>query len=300
MNTRVQVEHCVTEEVTGIDIVREQIRIAAGEPLSIAQQDVVLRGHAIECRINAEDASKNFAPAPGTVTAYREPSGPGVRVDSGVVAGSEVTPLYDPMVAKLIVRDVDRESATRRMLRALAEFELDGVRSLLPFHRAILGSEQWARAETCRDLIEDRAWLKSLAVPAPAKGDGAAPEPAARDYVVEVGGKRFEVKVHGETAPAPVVLDGAGARPSPRRERRAGAGAGTGGDELHSPLQGNIFKVLVEKGATVEEGALVCIIEAMKMENEIEAHKAGVIADLPIAEGAPVSSGDLLAVIRSV
>ena len=119
MNTRVQVEHCVTEEVTGIDIVREQIRIAAGEPLSIAQEDVVLRGHAIECRINAEDASKNFAPAPGTVTAYREPSGPGVRVDSGVLAGSEITPLYDPMVAKLIVRDVDRESATRRMLRAL-------------------------------------------------------------------------------------------------------------------------------------------------------------------------------------
>jgi acetyl-CoA/propionyl-CoA carboxylase biotin carboxyl carrier protein len=299
MNTRVQVEHCVTEEVTGIDIVREQIHIAAGEPLSVAQQDVVLRGHAIECRINAEDAARNFAPAPGTVTAYREPSGPGVRVDSGVLAGSEITPLYDPMVAKLIVRDVDRQSATRRMLRALAEFELDGVRSLLPFHRAILGSEQWARAETCRDLIEDRAWLKSLAVPAPAKGDGDAPEPAARDYVVEVGGKRFEVKVHGETAPAPVVLDGA-ARPSPRRERRAGAGSQTGGDELHSPLQGNIFKVLVETGATVEAGALVCIIEAMKMENEITAHKAGVIADLPIAEGAPVSSGDLLAVIRSV
>jgi acetyl-CoA/propionyl-CoA/long-chain acyl-CoA carboxylase, biotin carboxylase, biotin carboxyl carrier protein len=300
MNTRVQVEHCVTEEVTGLDIVREQIRIAAGEPLSIAQADVVLRGHAIECRINAEDASRNFAPAPGTVTAYREPSGPGVRVDSGVLAGSEITPLYDPMVAKLIVRDVDRESATRRMLRALGEFKLEGVRSLIPFHRAILASEQWARAETCRDLIEDRAWLKSLAVPAPAKSDGAATEAAARDYVVEVGGKRFEVKVHGETAAVPVVLDGAAARPSPRRERRARAGSGSAGDELHSPLQGNIFKVLVKKGATVEEGALVCIIEAMKMENEIAAHKAGVIADLPIAEGAPVSSGDLLAVIRSV
>src|ERR671928_116292 len=119
MNTRVQVEHCVTEEVTGIDIVREQIRIAAGEPLSIAQEDVVLRGHAIECRINAEDASKNFAPAPGTVTHYREPSGPGVRVDSGVISGTEITPLYDPMVAKLIVWDADREHATRRMLRAL-------------------------------------------------------------------------------------------------------------------------------------------------------------------------------------
>jgi acetyl-CoA/propionyl-CoA carboxylase biotin carboxyl carrier protein len=302
MNTRVQVEHCVTEEVTGIDIVREQIRIAAGEPLSIAQEDVVLRGHAIECRINAEDASKNFAPAPGTVTAYREPSGPGVRVDSGVLSGSEITPLYDPMVAKLIVRDVDRESATRRMLRALAEFELEGVRSLIPFHLAIMASEQWARAETCRDLIEDRAWLKSLATSKPEKRDEEAPELVARDYVVEVGGKRFDVKVHGEAGAAPTaaaaVVDGA-ARPTPRRERRGGGGAAGGGDELHSPLQGNVFKVLVDKGAKVEEGALVCIIEAMKMENEIAAHKAGVIADLPIAEGAAVSSGDLLAVIRS-
>jgi acetyl-CoA/propionyl-CoA/long-chain acyl-CoA carboxylase, biotin carboxylase, biotin carboxyl carrier protein len=299
MNTRVQVEHCVTEEVTGIDIVREQICIAAGEPLSIAQEDVVLRGHAIECRINAEDASKNFAPAPGTVTAYREPSGPGVRVDSGVLAGSEITPLYDPMVAKLIVRDVDRESATRRMLRALAEFELEGVRSLLPFHLAILASEQWAKAETCRDLIEDRDWLKSLAAPKPEKRDDEAPEVVARDYVVEVGGKRFDVKVHGEASAVPTAaLDGA-ARPAPRRGARGGGGVSGGGDELHSPLQGNVFKVLVDKGAKVEEGALVCIIEAMKMENEIAAHKAGVIEDLPIAEGAAVSSGDLLAVIRS-
>jgi acetyl-CoA/propionyl-CoA carboxylase biotin carboxyl carrier protein len=301
MNTRVQVEHCVTEEVTGIDIVREQIRIAAGEPLSVAQEDVVLRGHAIECRINAEDAAKNFAPAPGTVTGYREPSGPGVRVDSGVLAGSEITPLYDPMVAKLIVRDVDRESATRRMARALEEFEIDGVRTLLPFHKAIMASEQWAKAETCRDLIEDRKWLKSLAVPAPAKPDEDAAEVVARDYVVEVGGKRFDVKVHGEALGAAVTANGAAgaARPAPRRERRSGGAAGAGGDELHSPLQGNIFKVLVDKGAKVEEGALVCIIEAMKMENEITAHKAGVIADLPIAEGAAVSSGDLLAVIKS-
>src|SRR4051812_36117267 len=209
MNTRVQVEHCVTEEVTGIDIVREQILIAAGEPLSIAQEDVVLRGHAIECRINAEDASKNFAPAPGTVTGYREPSGPGVRVDSGVQAGSEITPLYDPMVAKLIVPAAARRGAPRRMLRALSEFELGGVRSLIPFHQAILASEQWARAETCRDLIEDRAWLKSLAVPPPAKIQEEAPELVARDYVVEVGGKRFDVKVHGEAMAAAAATDGA-------------------------------------------------------------------------------------------
>jgi acetyl-CoA/propionyl-CoA carboxylase, biotin carboxylase, biotin carboxyl carrier protein len=163
-----------------------------------------------------------------------------------------------------------------------------------------MASEQWAKAQTCRDLIEDKAWLKSLAVAPPPKPDENGAEVVARDYVVEVGGKRFDVKVHGEAmASAAPAVDGAGARPAPRRERRAGGGGGGGSDELHSPLQGNIFKVLVDKGAKVEEGALVCIIEAMKMENEITAHKAGVIADLPIAEGAAVSSGDLLAVIKS-
>src|SRR3954465_10662187 len=175
MNTRVQVEHCVTEATTGIDIVREQIRIAAGEELSIKQQDVDLRGWAIECRINAEAADRNFAPAPGTVTHYREPSGPGVRVDSGVTSGSEITPLYDPMVAKLIVWDADRALATKRMLRALKEFEVDGVTTLMPFHKAIMASDQWKNAETCRDLIEDQEWLKSLPQPAPEpaqEGDG--------------------------------------------------------------------------------------------------------------------------------
>ncbi|MDX6674835.1 MAG: acetyl-CoA/propionyl-CoA carboxylase, biotin carboxylase, biotin carboxyl carrier protein, partial [Solirubrobacteraceae bacterium] len=156
MNTRVQVEHCVTEMTTGVDIVREQVRIAAGEPLSFSQEDVVLRGHAIECRINAEDAAKNFAPAPGRIGDYREPAGPGVRVDSGVLAGSEVTPMYDPMVAKLIVWDVDRDAATRRMLRALTEYEITELRTLIPFHQALLATEQWARGETCRDLLEDK------------------------------------------------------------------------------------------------------------------------------------------------
>src|SRR5450432_1603412 len=167
MNTRVQVEHCVTEMVTGIDIVKEGIRVAAGEPLSIGQDDVVLRGHAIECRINAEDASKNFAPAPGTIGDYREPTGPGVRVDSGVGPGSEISPMYDPMVAKLIVWDADREQATARMLRALGEYEIGGLRTLIPFHTALLKTEQWQRGETCRDLIEDRKWLKELAFPPP-------------------------------------------------------------------------------------------------------------------------------------
>jgi acetyl-CoA/propionyl-CoA carboxylase biotin carboxyl carrier protein len=301
MNTRVQVEHCVTEEVSGIDIVREQILIAAGEPLSFTQDDVVLRGHAIECRINAEDAAKNFAPAPGTITRYREPAGPGVRVDSGVLEGSEISPLYDPMVAKLIVRDSDRERATQRMLRALEEFEVEGVTTLIPFHKAIMASEQWARAETCRDLIGDRAWLKLLAQPKPAKpaDDDDAPELVERSYTVEVSGKRFDVTVHGEASAA--QANGAvpaAARKPQRRERSAAGGAGGGGDELVSPLQGNLWKLLVEKGAEVKKGQLICIVEAMKMENEIAAHKAGTVEELPVSEGAAVKSGDTLAVIK--
>ena len=302
MNTRVQVEHCVTEETTRVDIVKEQIRIAAGEPLSLAQEDVQLVGHAIECRINAENAAKNFAPAPGKLTSYREPSGPGVRVDSGVTAGDEITPLYDPMVAKLIVWDVDREAATQRMLRALGEFEVGGVTTLMPFHKAIMASEQWARGETCRDLIEDKAWLKSLAEPKPqAPADDDEPPKAERTYTVEVSGKRFDVKVVGE-AFAPVANGaGAAAAPAARKPARSGrkGGGGASGDTLVAPLQGNMWKVLVEKGQTVEEGQLVCIIEAMKMENEITAHKSGVIEDLAVKEGEAVSSGATIAVIRS-
>jgi acetyl-CoA/propionyl-CoA carboxylase, biotin carboxylase, biotin carboxyl carrier protein len=302
MNTRVQVEHCVTEEVTGVDIVREQILIAAGEKLAFGQDDIRWHGHAIECRINAEDAAKNFAPAPGTVTSYVEPSGPGVRVDSGVRAGSEITPLYDPMVAKLIVWDADRETATRRMLRALKEFEIEGVRTLIPFHKAIMASEQWGNAETCRDLIEDKEWLKTLEQPKPAPPPEEEDDTVEREYVVEVSGKRFDVKVRGDAPPvlaSPGNGGAAAARPAPKRERRAAGGGGGGGDTLSSPLQGNVFKVLVEQGADVEEGALICIIEAMKMENEITAHKAGKVAELPISEGDAVKSGDTLAVITS-
>jgi acetyl-CoA/propionyl-CoA carboxylase, biotin carboxylase, biotin carboxyl carrier protein len=299
MNTRVQVEHCVTEETTGVDIVREQILVAAGEELSFVQEDIRLHGHAIECRINAEDASKNFAPAPGTVAHYREPSGPGVRVDSGVISGTEITPLYDPMVAKLIVWDADRERATRRMLRALEEYEVEGVKTLIPFHKAIMASKQWADGETCRDLIEDKDWLKQLAFDAvPASDDDDGPELEERTYTVEVSGKRFDVVVHGEALAAAAPANGAVARSAPRRERKSGGGGG-GGDTLASPLQGNVWKVLVEQGADVEEGALVCIIEAMKMENEIFAHKAGTIAELAVQEGGAVKSGDPIAVIKS-
>ncbi len=297
MNTRVQVEHCVTEMVTGIDIVREQILVAAGEALSISQEDVELRGHAIECRINAEAAHKKFAPAPGAITSYREPAGPGVRVDSGVEAGSEVTPMYDPMVAKLIVWDVDREHSTRRMLRALGEYEVGGLTTLIPFHSAILATDQWAQGETCRDLVEDRDWLKSTA---PEQAEAAPAEDAevvARDYKVEVSGKLFDVKVIGEPAGGGAAPAGGGRRP-PKRERSSSTSASASSESLPSPLQGTVLKVAVEQGASVEEGDLVCVIEAMKMENEITAHRSGKVTALNASEGAAVSSGDVLAVIE--
>jgi acetyl-CoA/propionyl-CoA carboxylase biotin carboxyl carrier protein len=300
MNTRVQVEHCVTEMISGIDIVREQILVAAGEPLSIAQEDVELRGWSIECRINAEAAHKNFTPAPGPIDdSYREPSGPGVRVDSGVEGGGEVTPMYDPMVAKLIVWDVDREKATKRMLRALGEYDSGGLTTLIPFHEAILATEQWDRGETCRDLMEDRDWLK-LTAPA----DAAPPEPSeegaemvTRDYKVEVSGKLFDVKVIGE-AGAGGAAPAAGGKKPPKRERKAGGGAAASSESLPSPLQGTVFKVNVEQGAEVAEGDLICVIEAMKMENEITAHRAGKVTSLNVEVGAAVNAGDILAVIE--
>jgi acetyl-CoA/propionyl-CoA carboxylase, biotin carboxylase, biotin carboxyl carrier protein len=302
MNTRVQVEHCVTELVTGFDIVREQVRIAAGEKLSITQEEVELRGHAIECRINAEAAHKNFAPAPGRITTYREPAGPGVRVDSGVEAGSEVTPMYDPMFAKLIVWDLDREKATARMLRALGEYEIGGITTLVPFHQALLATKQWANGETCRDLTEDPDWLKSLApesAPAPGSEEAEADGKAERSYQVEVGGKLFDVKVIGEAAPATAAAStGAGLRKPPRRERGGGASTSGASEDLTSPLQGTILRVAVEQGAEVSEGDLICVIEAMKMENEITAHRAGKVTELPISDGASVNTGDLLAKIE--
>jgi acetyl-CoA/propionyl-CoA carboxylase, biotin carboxylase, biotin carboxyl carrier protein len=306
MNTRVQVEHCVTEMTTGIDIVKEGIRAAAGEPLAYAQEDIKLRGHAIECRINAEDASKNFAPAPGKIGRYLEPSGPGVRVDSGVEEGGEVSPMYDPMVAKLIVWDADREQATQRMLRALDEYEIEGLKTLIPFHKALLATEDWKRGSTCKDLLEDKKWLKTLAFekpPAPVEGAEDEQEKVEQTYSVEVSGKRFDVRVVGP----PFAGGGGGAASNgaapgakaPKRSARKSSSAGGGADVLPSPLQGNMWKVLVKQGDAVEEGQLLCIIEAMKMENEITAHKAGTIAELPIVEGEPIQAGAPIATIVS-
>ncbi len=275
MNTRVQVEHCVTEMVTGIDIVREQIKIAAGEPLAFKQEDIEIRGHAIECRINAEDASKNFAPAPGKIGSYIEPSGPGVRVDSGAEEGYEVLPLYDPMIAKLIVWDVDREASTRRMIRALHEYEIGGLKTLIPFHLALLDTDQWRAGETCRDLVEDKKWLKELAFdkpPAPARGGRGGAEGRAQ---LRRGGVRQALRREGDrrrpSRPTARRPRRGRRRPSRRSAASARRAAAARPASSCSPIQGTVLKVEVEKGAEVEEGALICVIEAMKMENEITA-----------------------------
>lgn len=305
MNTRVQVEHCVTEEVTGVDIVKEGIRVAAGQPLSIRQEDVLMRGHSIECRINFEDAGKNFAPAPGKIGnypgAYVEPSGPGIRVDSGVTIGSEISPLYDPMAAKLIVWAENREEATKRMIRALHEYKIDAT-TLIPFHVGLLESQQWMDGETCKDLTEDKGWLKQFAAPKapkPAEGEEEV-EKVTKSYTVEVSGKRYDVKVEGEAAGFAAAGGGAGgaAKKAPKRGERSGGGGGANSEELTSPLQGSVFKITTEVGAEVKEGDVLFIIEAMKMENEIAAHRDGKVESIAVKETDAVTAGDTLAIIK--
>jgi acetyl-CoA/propionyl-CoA carboxylase, biotin carboxylase, biotin carboxyl carrier protein len=292
MNTRIQVEHTVTEMVTGVDLVREQIRVALGEPLSLTQDEVELRGHAIECRINAEDVSRGFLPSPGLVTAYREPSGPGVRVDSGVAAGNEVSGVYDPMIAKLIVVGADREHARRRMLRALDEFVIEGPATLLGFHRALLSHDCFIRGETCEGLVEsEELAARAAELDAPRLGSGAAgAEGAARVRVVEVDGRRFEVRV---VEPEPPWAAAARAR----RERVRAHGVGGGHDAVVAPMQGTVLSVAVAEGDEVEAGQLICIVEAMKMENEVHAHRAGTVTQLSVQPGRPVGTGEVICVL---
>jgi acetyl-CoA/propionyl-CoA carboxylase biotin carboxyl carrier protein len=208
--------------------------------------------------------------------------------------------MYDPMVAKLIVWDVDRDHATRRMLRALDEYEIGGLTTLIPFHGAILATEQWRRGETCRDLMEDRDWLKSTAPAEQTAAEQAAerPELAERDYMVEVSGKLFDVKVIGEAVASAAAPAAAAGRRPPKRERRGGGAASSSSEALPSPLQGTVLRVAVEQGAEVSEGDLICVIEAMKMENEITAHRSGKVTSLNVSDGAAVTSGDVLAVIE--
>jgi acetyl-CoA/propionyl-CoA carboxylase biotin carboxyl carrier protein len=298
MNTRIQVEHTVTELVTGLDLVREQVLIAAGEPLSLRQEDVRLNGHAIECRINAEDVGNGFLPAPGTITAYHEPAGPGVRIDSGVVAGSEISPLYDPMIAKLVVHGVDREHARRRMLRALDELVVDGVKTLIGFHKALLTHPCFIEGETCHGLVESELLAARAAELANGTRPGAVPGhvpggqvPDVR--VVEVDGKRFDVRV---LRPEPPFAELARRR---RERERARTSGGAGKDAIVSPMQGTVLAVEVAEGDEVHAGQVVCIVEAMKMENEVHAHRAGRITELSVAAGEPVKTGQVICVVGS-
>jgi acetyl-CoA/propionyl-CoA carboxylase biotin carboxyl carrier protein len=291
MNTRIQVEHTVTEMVTGVDLVREQILVAAGEPLSLRQEDVVLRGHAIECRINAEDPSNGFRPTPGRITSYREPAGPGVRVDSGVAAGSEVSDLYDPMVAKLIVHDADRERARLRMLRALEELEVGGVKTLAGFHRALLEHPCFVAGTTCHGIVESEELARraeELSPPlVPAAADGRLTRSAT---AVEVDGRRVEVAV---LRPEPAYRELA----RRRRERHATSHRGGAADVVVSPMQGTVIEVRVAEGDEVDRGAVICIVEAMKMENELTAHTAGVVTSLSVAVGDAVAFGQTICVV---
>jgi acetyl-CoA/propionyl-CoA carboxylase biotin carboxyl carrier protein len=294
MNTRIQVEHTVTELVTGLDLVREQVLIAANEPLSLRQENVRLHGHAIECRINAEDVARGFLPAPGRITHYREPAGPGVRVDSGVVEGSEISPLYDPMIAKLVVHDVDREHARRRMLRALREFEIAGVPTLLGFHRALLEHPCFVDGATCHGIVESEQLARRAAEFAAdghkVSGDGVPARLRGRPTAVEVGGRRYEVTV---LAPEPPWVELA----RRRKDRRAGPHAGALRDAIVSPMQGTVLSVEVADGDEVRAGQVLCIVEAMKMENEITAHSDGVVSELSVAPGEPVQTGQVICVV---
>ena len=293
MNTRIQVEHTVTEEVTGLDLIREQVLIAAGEPLSLRQEDVLLRGHAIECRINAEDPSSGFLPSPGRITGYREPSGPGVRVDSGVAAGSEISGLYDPMIAKLIVHDTNRETARRKMLRALSEFEIGGVKSLLGFHQALLTHACFIDGETCHGLVESEELAeRAEQFSQQATTAAAAPNRSLSELttVAEVDGRRVQVKV---LVPEPPYRELA----RRRKERGTGGANGAGSNAVVSPMQGTVLSLKVAEGDTVETGQVICIVEAMKMENEVTAHRAGIVSDLSIAPGQPVRTGQAICAI---
>jgi acetyl-CoA/propionyl-CoA carboxylase biotin carboxyl carrier protein len=294
MNTRIQVEHTVTELVAGLDLVREQILIAQGEPLSLTQEQVQLRGHAIECRINAEDVARGFLPTPGVVTAYREPSGPGVRVDSGVAAGNEVSGVYDPMIAKLIVHGVDREHARRRMLRALGEFHIEGPKTLIGFHKALLSHDCFIRGETCHGLVEseelaaqaaalETTQLEATSLPSNTLLQGKTVE---RVRVVEVDGRRFEVRIADPEPPWRELAR--------RRHERERAASGAGGDAVVSPMQGTVLSVAVAEGDVVESGQVICIVEAMKMENEVRAHRAGTVTALLVETGQPVATGEVI------
>ncbi|WP_314658060.1 biotin carboxylase N-terminal domain-containing protein [uncultured Rothia sp.] len=297
VNTRLQVEHPVSEEISGLDLVREQFRIARGE--KIEEKDPVLRGHSFEFRINGEDAGRSFMPAPGTIEKMTVPTGPGVRWDSGFVAGDVIGGNFDSMLAKLIVTGADREQALQRARRALAELSIEGMPTVIPFHRVVLDDPAFAPAEGGEFKVHTR-WIETefnntIPMYSGAPGSVDSDEDERTTVVVEVNGKRMEVSLPdlgGATKPA--------AKPASktRKSRSARGAAKGGGDELTSPMQGTIVKVAASDGDTVAEGDLILVLEAMKMEQPITAHKAGKVSGLSAKAGDTVTSGAVLATIK--
>ncbi|MEU2391042.1 biotin carboxylase N-terminal domain-containing protein [Streptomyces sp. NPDC007369] len=299
VNTRLQVEHPVTEEVAGIDLVREMFRIADGEALGYG--DPVLRGHSFEFRINGEDPGRNFLPAPGTVTAFNAPSGPGVRLDAGVESGSVIGPAWDSLLAKLIVTGATREQALQRAARALAEFEVEGMATAIPFHRAVVADPAFAPTDGTPFKVHTR-WIETEfvneipAFAAPA-AEEAEEEPGRETVVVEVGGKRLEVSLPSSLGMTLARTAAAGgAKPKRRVAKKSGPAAS--GDTLASPMQGTIVKVAVEEGQQVNEGDLVVVLEAMKMEQPLNAHRSGTIVGLTAEVGASLTSGAAICEIK--
>ncbi|MDK4330437.1 acetyl/propionyl/methylcrotonyl-CoA carboxylase subunit alpha [Corynebacterium accolens] len=292
VNTRLQVEHPVSEETTGLDLVREQFRIAQGEKLSLSE-DPAPRGHAFEFRINGEDAAAGFMPAPGTIVKYSEPAGPGVRVDSGVVEGSVIGGQFDSMLAKLIVWGPDRETALRRSARALAEYQVEGLPTVLPFDRAIVADPAFTAENGSFDVYTkwiEEAWDNQL-TPHDDSTDAEAGAPeASQVHTVEIDGRRIEVAL-----PATFGITGARKR---KKRKGAGAKAAVSGDAVTAPMQGTVIKVNVEEGQEVEEGDIVMVLEAMKMENPVKAHKSGTVTGLAVEAGSSTTKGAQLLEIK--
>jgi acetyl-CoA/propionyl-CoA carboxylase, biotin carboxylase, biotin carboxyl carrier protein len=288
MNTRLQVEHTVTEMVTGVDLVREQLRIAAGEPMSIPA--VSPGGHAIECRINAEDPHRGFVPTPGRIAGYREPAGIGIRVDGWVVPGTTVSPYYDNLLAKLVVWAPTREQAIARALRALGEYHVTGVATTIPAHRAVLSHPDFVAGRHHTRWMEDEVVLS----PTDPTGETLPEEEALsrRDLTVEVGGRRFSVAYW---APEPAVGPGTRRR-APKLERAEPSASADG--VISAPMQGTIVKVLVRAADHVDAGDPICVLEAMKMENQVTSPNAGTVVDLRVEPGDKVNLGQTIAIVR--
>jgi acetyl-CoA/propionyl-CoA carboxylase biotin carboxyl carrier protein len=318
VNTRIQVEHCVTEEITGIDIVKWQLRVAAGEELSFDQADVEIDGHAMEFRINAENAAEDFAPATGgKLETYDPPGGVGVRMDDALRQGDKLVTDYDSMIAKLIVRGGDREECIARSKRALAEYEVEGIPTIIPFHRLMLTDERFVAGEhTTKYLDEelDRDRIREAQDrwgPAGASSDDEDEEVVEREFTVEVNGKRFQVNLEDRGGLAAAASSsGSGSGSGSRPGRRSGGGGSSGGgggsstgasvegETIDAEMQGTILSVNVAEGDTVESGDVICVLEAMKMENDVIAERGGTVAQVAVEEGQSVNQGDVLVVLE--